>query len=376
MKSLAGLVFLFIAYTSAYAQSADELFDKGDFEALAKLGNQADKLTNDELYKVGYAFFRLEKDEKAVEFYDKAIAKGLDEDYVHFYKGLSLRYLKKYDEALREIEIALKSDPSNQEYVNEKGMVYYVQEKYDRALEIFEGAKSLPATFPEPFYWAARIYHIKNDYKKALAGYYEASQKIPKENYYYEEALISIGQLEYTFTKDFLKSAKAYDAAIEVDPENYELFYKLMKSYNAAKKYPQADSVFALVKTAFEQKKLPEEDMEIKTVAVAQFEWNGQTAVIRRSLVDPKELLDISYKVFLLNKEGDAVERKFMVEKTLQIDDDGIKHLLCEQDKQNGRHLTYPYGWTTDVIPLDSLEEAVKKILDGKMKAAASSGKG
>lgn len=63
---------------------------------------------------VGFAFFQLENDDKAIEFYDKAIAKGLDNGSVHFYKGLSLCYQKKYDEALIETEISLKKEPNNQ----------------------------------------------------------------------------------------------------------------------------------------------------------------------------------------------------------------------------------------------------------------------
>ena len=151
------------------------------------------------------------------------------------------------------------------------------------------------------------------------------------------------------------------------------MYYKLMKSYNAAHEYDKADSIFALVKTAFEEKRLPQEDMEIKTVAIAQFEWNDQVAVIRRSLIDPKETLDISFKVFLLNKAGDKVERRFMVEKTMQIGENGAKHLLCEQDKATGDHITYPYGWSTDTIPIEELEKAVRMVLDGKMTKGASS---
>ena len=114
----------------------------------------------------------------------------------------------------------------------------------------------------------------------------------------------------------------------------------------------------------------------MKTVIIAQFEWNGQRATILRSLVDPKNTLDISYKVFLVNKEGDAVERRFVVEKTLQLEEGGVKHLLCEQDKKTGSHITYPYGWSTDNIPVDDLEKAVKMVLDGKMKMGASSNVG
>jgi tetratricopeptide (TPR) repeat protein len=373
MKHLLTLTLTILLYSFTYGQTVTDLYNKKDFQELVKFEKKSDKLSADELYMVGFAFFQTENDSKAIEFYDKAILKGLNNGSVHFYKGLSLRYLKNYDEALKEIEKSLKLEPTNQEFMNEKGMVFYSQSNYDKALEVFEEAKKLPNTFPEPYYWIARIYHEKQNFDKALTAYYETEKNLPKDNSNYLTTLFAIGQLEYTFTKDYKKSARAYEQAIELDKENYELYYKLMKSYNSAKEFKKADSIFSIVKTAFVNKKLPKDDMEFKAVSIAQFEWNGQIATVRKSLVDAKETLDITYKVFLQNKQGDKVERRFVVEKTTQIEKDGAKYLLCEQDKKTGGHITYPYGWTVDNIPVDDLEKAIKLVLDGKMTQGASS---
>ena len=373
MKKITTFILTILLCSFSYGQTATEFYNNKNYQELIKLEKEADKLTPDELYMVGFAFFQLENDNKAIEFYDKAISKGLDNGSVYFYKGVTFYYLKKYDEALKQIDIALQKEPTNQEFMNQKGQIYRLQGQEDKALDFFEQSTKLPNTYGEPFFWVAYIYHGKQDFKKALNLYYVALDSVPQQNSYYQTTLESIGQLEYTYTKDYLKSAKAYSQAIQLNKDNYELYYKLMKSYNAAKEYVKADSIFELVKIAFEKGKLPKEDMEIKTIAIAQFEWNGQTATIRKSLIDPKESLDISYKVFLLNKEGDKVERRFVVEKTIQLEKDGAKHLLCEQDKKTGDHITYPYGWSIDNIPLDDLEKAVKLVLDGKMKLGASS---
>ncbi len=376
MKNL--LVFLFTLLTCLplYGQTALELYNNKDYQALIKLEVEIDKLSADELYMVGFAFFQLEKDQKAIEFYDKAIAKGLDNSDVHFYKGISLRYLEKFEEALKEIEFSLKKDPTNQEYMNEKGMVYYVQTQYDKALEIFEQAKNLPKTFPEPYYWIAVIYQEKKDFSKALIAYYDAIKNLPIENGYYLTSLISIGQIEYVFTKNYKKSSKAYSEAITLDNKNYDLYNKLLKSFNGEKEYTKADSLFKILKKAFDNGKLSKEFMETKTIGIAQFEWNGQMAAITQSFITPENILDISHQVFLLNKTGDKIERNFQIEKTIQLDKDGAKYLLCEQNKQAGEHITYPYGWATDNIPLDDLQKAITLVLDGKMKKSASSNYG
>lgn len=367
------IILTILFYSLTYGQTVSDLFNSKNYKELTEFEKKSEKLTPEELYMIGFANFQLENDNKAIEFYDRAIKSGYDKGIVHYYKGVSFFYLKKYDEALIQNDIALQKEPTNQEYMNQKGQIYRLQGKEDKALEYFEQATQLPNTHGESFFWVAYIYHGKQDFKKALSLYYIALDKVPQQNSYYKKTLESIGQLEYAYSKDYLKSANAYSQAIQIDKENYELYYKLIKSYNAAKEYDKAESIFNLVKNAFENEKLPKEDMEIKTIAISQFEWNGQTAIIRKSLIAPKESLDISYKVFLINKEGDKVERRFVVEKTIQLESDGAKHLLCEQDKNTGDHITYPYGWTSDNIPLDDLEKAVKLVLDGKMEYGAKS---
>ncbi len=373
MKYLIIFSLVILGFYPMYGQTPLEFYQKKDYQALIKLETQATKLTAEELYMVGYAFFQLENDGKAVEFYDKAIAKGLNDGTVHFYKGLALRYSNQYDKALKEIEISLQKEPTNQEYMNEKGMVFYAQDQFDKALEVFEIAKNLPNTFPEPYYWIAKIHQGKKDFAKALSNYYQAIKYLSKESRYHFIALTNIAFLETNINKDHKKASRAYLAALLINNEDYEIHYNLLKSFNANKEYVRADSMFATLKVAFEKKLLPKEDIEIKSISVAQFEWNGQKAVIIRSFIDPKDVLDISYKVFLLDKVSNKVERRFVVEKTVQIGEKGLKHLLCEQDKKTGGHITYPYGWTTDNIPVADIQKAVIAVLDNKIKKAASS---
>lgn len=356
----------------SYGQTVTELFNNKNYQELVKLEKEAENLTLDELYMVGFAFFQLENDKKAIEFYDKAIAKGLDNGTVHFYKGVSYCYLKIYDEALKEVNNALTKEPTNQEFMNQKGQIYRYQGQEDKALEIFVEATKLPNTYGEPFFWVAYIYHGKQDFKKALELYYVALEKVPKHNSYYITTLQSIGQLEFTYTKDYIRSAKAYSQVVALNPKDYEFYTKLIKAYNAGKEYTKADSIFGLMKIAYERKELSENEMKYKNIAIDEYEWNGQKVSIFKYLYDPKETLDISYKIYLLTKTGDKVERTFMVEQTIKLPD-GPKHLLCEKDKKSGSHITYPYGWKTDSIPLDDLKKAVDLVLEGKMKQSASS---
>ena len=374
MKKLKTLFIILINFFCSfiYGQTISELYNKKDFQAVIKFEKNADRLSPEELYMVGFAFFQLENDNKAIEFYDKAIRRGLDSAYVHYDKGLSLRYSKRFDEAIKEFDIAIKKAPSNQMYMSEKGFAYYYSGQMDKALSVFLEAQSLPNDFQAPFYMVGHIYHTKNEFNKALKEFYNALKHISKENKYYLLTLTDVGRLEYTVTKDFEKSAKAYEEAISLAPQDYELYSKLIKAYNAGKQYENANRIFGLMKIAFEKNELEKEEMEFKNIAIDEYEWEGQKVTVYKYLVEPQKSLDISYKVYLLTKAGDKIERTFMVEQTVQ-NQDGVKHLLCEKDKKTGRHITYPYGWKTDDIPLDDLKKAVGLVLDGKMKQGASS---
>lgn len=144
-----------------------ELYSNKDYQALSKLAENDSALNGEELYQVGYAFFQLEKDDKAVEFYDKAIAKGFDNGPTHFFKGVSLTYLQKYDEAAKEIDVALKKEPNNQEYMNQKGLIYRSKGQEDKALDYFEEATRYPNTYGEPFFLGSLHLPWKTEFRKS-----------------------------------------------------------------------------------------------------------------------------------------------------------------------------------------------------------------
>jgi len=106
MRKIITFTFVILLCTLSFGQTINELYNQKNYKELVKLEKDSTQLTPVELYMVGFAFFRLENDSKAVEFYNRAIAKGLDDGSVHFYKGLSLCYLKKYEDALKEVDAA------------------------------------------------------------------------------------------------------------------------------------------------------------------------------------------------------------------------------------------------------------------------------
>ncbi len=188
-KKILFFFYILLCTTINGQTSIAELYHNEDYKSLSKFEDKDSSLNGEELYMVGYAFYRLEKDDKAIEFYDKAIAKGFDNGIPHFYKSVSLTYLKKYEEASKEIDMALQKEPNNQEYMNQKGLIYKSKGLEDKALDYFEEATRYPNTYGEPFFWVAYIYHGKQVFENALKLYCVAADKVPKFNNYYVTTL-------------------------------------------------------------------------------------------------------------------------------------------------------------------------------------------
>jgi tetratricopeptide (TPR) repeat protein len=373
MNKITLIVLSTMCFTRLSAQTIEAFYRDQNYKEVIKFEKDTAKLTGQQCYMMGYANFRLENDAKAVEMYDKALAKGLTDGYVYFYKSLALQFQKKMDEAFQNINKSIELEPNNQEYWSELGSMYVNKGETDKALDIYLKAQKMPNTFQAPFYMVGHIHQTKKDFDKALSAFYTGLDSLSEDNEYYFKTLMEIGKLEYTHKKKFKKSAEAYSKALTLYPDDYRIHPKLIVSYNAADEFGKADSVFKIMKTAFEKGQLGEDYKQFKSVVVDIFMWNGQKISVNKYFVEPQKPLDVAYKAYLLNKAGEKVERTFLTEKTMDLGKlDNTKHLFCETVKGGGHH-TYPFGWTTEAIPLKNLREVVLRVLEEKTQPSASS---
>lgn len=365
-------IILIFVFEILNAQTVEELYNNRDFQKLIKFADKSEELTKDQLYFVGYAFFQLENDKKAIEMYDKAIDKGLDDDHIYLYKGLSLRYDNQYDKAIETFKTAIQRNPKGQKNYTELGNAFYYQKKYDSSLVYFYKARELDFELGDPYYKVPDVYHIQQDYKKALEEYYVSASLINKEDPTYLEILKSIGLLEYADSKNYKKSIKAYSEVLSIVPKEYNLYTKLIKAYYANENFVKGDSIFNILKTKYENEELPKDMQEVKGETVDEFYWNGQRVSAMKYYKIPTEFAEPIYQFYLIDKAETKIEKKILTEKT-SIKLGGTKHILCGVDNETGAHYTYPIGWETDEIDYKKLKEYVILILDGDIKSQASS---
>ena len=326
---------LMLCSSLLFSQKVEKLFKEEKFKDVIALEKESLNFTGEELYQLGFSFFREEKDLKAIEYYDKALEKGYDNPIVFFHKGLSEMYLKKYEQSLINFDKAIKEAPLA-EFYHEK----------------------------------IRTYYFQDDKKNVEKTFLEALEKSAEKDEWYTKIVIIAGNFYYT-EKDFVKSEKVYVDAIKILPKEFELYSKLIKSLNAQNKFSEANLYFNKMKIFYENKELPKDEMEFKNLAVDEFAWKKQWVNVHKYFDKPKSMLDGLYILYLIDEKGEKVERRFKIEKTLQIEKTDPEFVICEETNDGG-HKTYPIGFKDDSFTLENLRGEIIKILDGAYKVAGT----
>lgn len=357
---LVPLLVCFLSITNA--QSIEELFKNNEYNKIIQKAKKPKKLSGLELSLVGYSYSMLLDHKNAITFFDLSFDKGYDHFYSHFLKGYSFRNLKQYNNALVEVRKALKNQPNNQELVSEIGLIFYDQNKLDSAIFYFKKASNLENTFPEPYYWLGHIYDEQQNYTEAIKYYNQASVLLTKGSHYQIKSEQRLAKLKYWFSKNYKSAILTYKELLKSDSTNFEFLSQIMLAYNSNKQYQQADSIFKILKLKHKNNELPEFNMKYGNVFFSQRAWGNYNIVIRKSFKEPTELIAPYFKIYIYDSNNEKILRRFIVEKSFQIDETKPKYRLCEHTT-NGSHQTQPYGWIDGNIPLKTLEEAIIETL-------------
>ncbi len=367
------LIAIIISQTTlGKTQTIEQLYNQGKYSDLITYEVKIDSLISMDLYCIGYAFFQLENDKKAIEMYDAALEKGDKSDFIYLYKGLALLYDGQIEKAKTNFHLAIKSNPKGQKNYYELGNVFYNESNMDSALFYFQLARNQDFEFGKPYLMVPHVYHLKNDFDKALEEYYKSAKYFTDKSYEsYGEILRHIGILEYAVKHNYTKCAIALKEYVQLNPKDYKTYQTLIKALNAIDEFSEADKYFQMLCDAYDRGELDEGSQKYGNITFAETEWNDKRLLVVKYFKEPVEMLDVMYKVLLLDNSGEKVERRLLVEKTNQLEEGSAKYLLCEREN-DGDHITYAYGWSTDTIGVDQLINVSIKVFEGKIQAAAS----
>lgn len=141
-------------------------------------------------------------------------------------RGLSLNWLKRHDEALKDMNEAITLEPDNLTYYHNRGLIYMMSsQSLDLALEDFTKASKSPHVTQSAMskYQIGVIYSLKKDYTKALEYLDQAEKEFPDfEMIYQEKGLIylELGEKELA-RQNFLKAKdlvndKTWDSIMDI----------------------------------------------------------------------------------------------------------------------------------------------------------------
>lgn len=140
-----------------------------------------------------------------------------EESLLHLQIGTSFLQSGRYPDALRELLLAEKGDPSNPMVQNNLGLVYFIREKNDLAEKHLRRAVSLDSSYTDARNNLARVLIEQNKYDSAISEL----QKVLKDLTYGDapKALTNMGLAH--FRRGKYEEAKKYLAqALKLNREN------------------------------------------------------------------------------------------------------------------------------------------------------------
>ncbi len=322
------------------------------------------------IYYVGMAYYMKADDNNVLKLMDLSIKKDKTDPDAYFIKGMTLNYMGQFDKAIEPFNKAIELDSSNTNYFSGLGDSYLSLKKYDKALSAYTTATEKTEPIDRPFAMIPQIYADLNQPEKALEAFYKSKETISKDSNSYINALYNIGLYEF-LNKDFDNSEVAYKELIELAPNDFNSYAKLIQVYYGKKEYEKANPLREKLYQAYEQGKL--KDKLKNMFCFDQFDWNGKLILAYERFVIKEGELYYKHIFYVPNENG---ETEFTIQtenSPISVELGGPKYVLG-MDK-NGTHSTFRYGFEKD-LNYDDLKKTVILVLDKKIKAGASSRKG
>lgn len=268
MKKLLLMAAVLMLSVFSYAQDAAELINQGNeamkaenYEKAFQLYDQGMKNIGDVQvdpainFNIGFAAYKSNNLKGAVEYFDKAIAEGVNVSKSHEYKALAYSDNEDYANTVKSYEQAVATaDGETEPLVYNAAIAAYKGDLLDKAVELF--SKSVESNYraETALYYKAVTLRKQNKEAEYKATLEEGSKKFPKEkritdalanvyvsegNDYYKKGVailsaanqkvssgaISTADDAYTAEvekakKEFQEAVNILDKALAIDPAN------------------------------------------------------------------------------------------------------------------------------------------------------------
>jgi len=319
------------------------------------------------IYYVGMAYYMKADDNNCLKLMDLSIKKDETDADVFFIKGMTYNYMGKFDNAIKSFNKAIQLDSTNSNYFSGLGDSYVSQEKYEKALSFYITATKKKDPIDRPFTMIPQIYAELNQPEKALESFYKSKETISKKSDSYINALYNIGLYEL-LNKDYDKSEPAFKELIELAPNDFHSYAKLIQVYYGKKEYDKAKPLIEKLYQAYEKGILKD---NLKSMfCFDQFDWKDKLILAYERFAVKKGELYYKHVFYVTNDKGE-IEFTIQTENSpISVELGGPKYVLGMN--KNGTHSTFGFRFNEN-FKYEDLKNSVIKVLEEKVKPSASS---
>ncbi|GEM_PF-1964143 len=119
-----------------------------------------------------------------------------------------------FQDAVDELNLAIRFDPENADALNALGEIYYEDEDYRRALDLFNNAADVNPELPETFLNLGNAYYMLGEANEAVSAWRRASELDPENadpHFWIARACLESGQQ--------LEAAIRFKLCLSIDPD-------------------------------------------------------------------------------------------------------------------------------------------------------------
>lgn len=177
-------------------------------------------------FNLGVRNLQANKFEEAIKNFE--VATMIDPKDANAYKNLGYAYIKlgNDEKAIEAYEKALKYDSTDTRTMLTLGIEYQRLQKYDKAAEMFSRVLALEPTNSDALANLAMVYDLKGESEKALEAYNNALAKNPDDTDLY----FNRGLLFYRKEK-FDEAVKDFEKVLLNNPKDFEALFYMGSSY-------------------------------------------------------------------------------------------------------------------------------------------------
>ncbi|MDJ0744790.1 MAG: tetratricopeptide repeat protein, partial [Xenococcaceae cyanobacterium MO_167.B27] len=168
----------------------------------------------------GIALRNLARFEEAIESYDKALKFNPDKDSAWYMRGIALGHLARFEEAIESYDKALKFNPDKDSAWYMRGIALGNLARFEEAIESYD--KALEIKPDDDSAWNNRGIALGNlaRFEEAIESYDKALEIKPDDDSAWNNRGNALGNLAR-----FEEAIESYDKALEINPDDDSAWY-------------------------------------------------------------------------------------------------------------------------------------------------------